>query len=247
MSARFTALASGSSGNACLLQAGGFGLLIDCGMDTPQSFAALEAGVQGIGITWTDIRIIVLTHMHPDHIGLSSRVRKLSGATVLMHEIEAEHLDSLEDEGQRLPYLHAAYNRGGVPAEMQSKMDAHFTFLRKNLHDIRADRLVRDGEQIASAIGALHVVCTPGHSPGHVVFLYRDQPMIVFGGDVLFRGGVGRFDFPNSNGPLLFEGIRTKLLTLPPNTVIYPGHGPTTTVGQEKQFNPFVGNSVASG
>jgi hydroxyacylglutathione hydrolase len=68
--------------------------------------------------------------------------------------------------------------------------------------------------------------------------------VIVLGGDVLFRGGVGRFDFPNGNGSLLFEGIRTKLLTLPPDTVIYPGHGPTTTVGHEKQSNPFVGEKA---
>ncbi len=110
-----------------------------------------------------------------------------------------------------------------------------------------ADRRLKEGDVVEHAGIRLEVLDVPGHSPGHVVFLYRNQPMIVFGGDVLFRGGVGRFDFPNSNGPLLFEGIRNKMLTLPPDTVIYPGHGPTTTVGQEKQFNPFVGNSVASG
>jgi hydroxyacylglutathione hydrolase len=106
-----------------------------------------------------------------------------------------------------------------------------------------ADQLLKEGEVVEQAGIRLEVLDIPGHSPGHVVFLYREQPMIVFGGDVLFRGGVGRVDFPNSNGPLLFEGIRNKLLTLPPDTVIYPGHGPTTTVGQEKQFNPVVGNA----
>jgi glyoxylase-like metal-dependent hydrolase (beta-lactamase superfamily II) len=109
-------------------------LLIDCGLNTPQSFAALEAGLRNAGAAWSDIRVIVLTHMHPDHMGLTSRVRELSGATVLMHETEAEHLDSLEDEGARLPYLHAAYNRGGVPADLQLKMDHHFASMRKNLH-----------------------------------------------------------------------------------------------------------------
>jgi glyoxylase-like metal-dependent hydrolase (beta-lactamase superfamily II) len=106
-----------------------------------------------------------------------------------------------------------------------------------------ADQLLKEGDVVEQAGIRLEVLDIPGHSPGHVVFLYRDQPMIVFGGDVLFRGGVGRFDFPNSNGPLLFEGIRNKLLTLPPDTVIYPGHGPTTTIGQEKRFNPFVGGA----
>jgi hydroxyacylglutathione hydrolase len=107
-----------------------------------------------------------------------------------------------------------------------------------------ADRLLKEGDRIDFAGIGLEVLDVPGHSPGHIVFVYRDQPVIVLGGDVLFRGGVGRFDFPNSNGPLLFEGIRTKLLTLPPDTVIYPGHGPTTTVGHEKQFNPFVGEKA---
>ena len=111
----------------------------------------------------------------------------------------------------------------------------------------KADRLLKEGDTLDFAGIPLEVLDIPGHSPGHVVFLYRDQPMIVLGGDVLFRGGVGRFDFPNSNGPLLFEGIRSKLLTLPPDTVIYPGHGPTTTIGHEKQFNPFVSGAGTGG
>src|SRR5262249_6381944 len=98
-----------------------------------------------------------------------------------------------------------------------------------------ADQLLKEGDVVEHAGIRLEVLDVPGHSPGHVVFLSRAEPMVLFGG-----GGV-RFDLPNSNGSLLFEGSRGKLLTLPPDTVIYPGHGPTTTVGQEKQFNPFVG------
>jgi glyoxylase-like metal-dependent hydrolase (beta-lactamase superfamily II) len=105
-----------------------------------------------------------------------------------------------------------------------------------------ADQSLKEGDVVDFAGIRLEVLDVPGHSPGHVVFVYRVQPMVILGGDVLFRGGVGRYDFPNSNGPLLFEGIRTKLLTLPPDTIIYPGHGPTTTIGQEKQHNPFVGD-----
>src|SRR2546422_140943 len=85
----------------------------------------------------------------------------------------------------------------------------------------------------------LAVLDVPGHSPGHVAYLYRNTPCVVFGGDVLFRGGIGRYDLPNSSGPLLFQGIRDKLFTLPPDTVVYPGHGPATTVGNERQSNPF--------
>jgi glyoxylase-like metal-dependent hydrolase (beta-lactamase superfamily II) len=157
-------------------------LLIDCGMDTPRSLAALEAGLREIGIGWRDLRIVLLTHMHPDHIGLSRRIRELSGAEFLMHEAEAEHLDSLEDEGRRLPYLHAAYTRGGVPEDMQSRMDEAFSFLRQSLHSVRPDRLLKGGEQIRSAIGELTVVSTPGHSPGHVC-VYARESKVLFSGD----------------------------------------------------------------
>jgi len=107
-----------------------------------------------------------------------------------------------------------------------------------------ADSLVHEGDAIAFAGIRFEVLDVPGHSPGHVVFLYRGQPYLVFGGDVLFRGSIGRYDLPNSNGRALLEGIRTKLFTLPPDTVVYPGHGPATTIGFERRSNPFVGDDV---
>ena len=103
-----------------------------------------------------------------------------------------------------------------------------------------ADRLVREGESLDYAGIPLEVIDVPGHSPGHVVFLFRAVPILVFGGDVLFRGSIGRYDFPGSNGPLLFDGIRRKLYTMPPDTVVYPGHGPVTTVGHEKRTNRYL-------
>jgi glyoxylase-like metal-dependent hydrolase (beta-lactamase superfamily II) len=104
-----------------------------------------------------------------------------------------------------------------------------------------ADRLVREGDVLDFAGIRLEVLDVPGHSPGHVVYIYRAQPSLIFGGDVLFRGSIGRFDFPGSDGKLLVWGIREKLLILPPDTVVYPGHGPATTIGHEKRTNPFVG------
>jgi hydroxyacylglutathione hydrolase len=104
-----------------------------------------------------------------------------------------------------------------------------------------ADQLINEGDILEFAGIRLEVLDIPGHSAGHVVFVFRNTPCLVFGGDVLFRGSIGRYDFPGSNGPLLLEGIRTKLFALPPDTVVYPGHGPVTTIGQEKRSNPFVG------
>src|SRR5207245_6545164 len=89
-----------------------------------------------------------------------------------------------------------------------------------------ADRLIQEGDVVEAAGIRLEVLDVPGHSPGHIVYVYHDTPCLVFGGDVLFRESIGRCDFPNSNGRLLLEGIRTKLFSLPPDTVIYPGHGP---------------------
>jgi glyoxylase-like metal-dependent hydrolase (beta-lactamase superfamily II) len=87
---------------------------------------------------------------------------------------------------------------------------------------------------------SLEVLEIPGHSPGHVVFIHRDQPCQVFGGDILFRGSIGRSDFPGGDGDRLVEGICTKLFTLPGDTVIYPGHGPVTRIDYERRTNPFV-------
>lgn len=104
-----------------------------------------------------------------------------------------------------------------------------------------ADVLVREGDQYSAAGLELDVLECPGHSIGHVVFLWRGQtPWIVFGGDVLFQQGIGRTDFPDGSFEMLARAIRTKLYTLPDDTVVLPGHGGTTTIGVEKRSNPFV-------
>ena len=108
-----------------------------------------------------------------------------------------------------------------------------------------ADRTVREGEVLDLAGIKWTVLDTPGHSRGHVVFVAKElSPMIVLGGDVLFRGSVGRTDFPGGSFEQLARGIREKLWVLPADTVVYPGHGPVTTVGHEKRTNPYVGDGA---
>ena len=102
-----------------------------------------------------------------------------------------------------------------------------------------ADRTVGEGDVIEAAGLRLEVLDIPGHSPGHVVFVFREGPA-VFGGDVLFAGSIGRTDFPGGDSDLLLAGIRAKLWPLPDETPVYPGHGPATTVGEEKRSNPFL-------
>jgi glyoxylase-like metal-dependent hydrolase (beta-lactamase superfamily II) len=109
-----------------------------------------------------------------------------------------------------------------------------------------ADRLVGEGERLEVAGFAFLVREVPGHSPGSVVYI-ADQfdPPIVFGGDVLFAGSIGRTDF-GGDFPLLRSGIREKLFILPDATRVYPGHGPATTIGAERRTNPFVGDHASS-
>jgi glyoxylase-like metal-dependent hydrolase (beta-lactamase superfamily II) len=103
-----------------------------------------------------------------------------------------------------------------------------------------ADRMLRDGDKVELAGLELEVLEIPGHSPGHVVFVWRGDPIVVIGGDVLFRGSIGRTDFPGGSYERLKSGIHAKLWPLADNTVVYPGHGPATTIGHEKRTNPFL-------
>lgn len=103
-----------------------------------------------------------------------------------------------------------------------------------------ADRLLTDGETLTVAGVPMEVREIPGHSPGHVVFVIHEAKMVL-GGDVLFAGSVGRTDFPGGSFPQLRAGIHAKLWPLPDETTVFPGHGPTTTIGEEKRTNPYVG------
>jgi hydroxyacylglutathione hydrolase len=85
----------------------------------------------------------------------------------------------------------------------------------------------------------LHVLHTPGHTPGHVAF-HEPAQQVVFDGDVLFAGGIGRTDLPGGNTKQLMDSIHTKLLVLPDETTVYSGHGPVTTIGRERRYNPFL-------
>jgi hydroxyacylglutathione hydrolase len=104
-----------------------------------------------------------------------------------------------------------------------------------------ADYLVEDGEIYSAAGLAFEIRAVPGHSKGHVVYLWKGgKPWVVFGGDVLFEGSIGRFDFPDGDLEQLLTAIRTKLLVLPDDTIVLPGHGRATTIGQERKCNPYL-------
>jgi glyoxylase-like metal-dependent hydrolase (beta-lactamase superfamily II) len=110
------------------------------------------------------------------------------------------------------------------------------------LYSPAGDVLVGEGDVYSAAGLDLTVREIPGHSTGHIVFVWHSgKPAVVFGGDVLFAGSIGRTDFPGCSFEQLAKGIWSKLFTLPDDTQVLPGHGPPTTIGQEKRTNPFVG------
>ncbi len=159
------------------------------------------------------IRSIVLTHGHIDHIGALKEVKEATGAEVAIHTDEAKSLQK-----QPLSTLLGLSYPTPLPA----------------------DRLLKDGDSMD--IGGLHflVLHTPGHSPGCICLLEQG---VVFSGDTLFNYGIGRADLPGSNYSQLMNSIHTKLMTLPDNTAVFPGHGPDTTIGAERSSNPFLQNS----
>jgi glyoxylase-like metal-dependent hydrolase (beta-lactamase superfamily II) len=153
------------------------------------------------------------THCHLDHIFGNKFIYKTYGLTLWLNKLEKPVLEYGPASGQlwQMPF---------------DNYDAELNFLDEG------DTIRLDDDQ-------LEVLFTPGHSPGHVSFYSRENKFVV-SGDVLFEGSVGRTDLPGGDFNILQESIRTKLYTLPAETIVYPGHGDTTTIGLEMKTNPFV-------
>lgn len=156
------------------------------------------------------IKYIVNTHGHIDHIAANRPVKEGTGAQLAIHQDDAEWL--VTDQG--------AYAR----------------MLGVSSPGPAADVLLEEGDEIAIGNERLQVIHTPGHSLGGIS-LVGDG--VVFCGDTLFAMGVGRVDLPGGSWETLLNTIKTRLFTMPDDTVAYTGHGPETTIGREKQFNPW--------
>lgn len=157
------------------------------------------------------VETIFLTHGHVDHIGGVEWVKSWTGAPVVIHEGDSRYLTSPALNGSAM-----------WPPEVIAP---------------KADRLIRGGETITLGTLSFKVLHTPGHTPGGVS-LYT--PGHVIAGDTLFAGSIGRTDLVGGNHAQLIRAIKEKLLPLPDDTVVYPGHGETTTIGDEKEYNPFL-------
>lgn len=156
---------------------------------------------------------ILLTHTHFDHVGAVAPIAKATGAEVWVPEIEKP---VLADIMSFVPWP------GFGPFE---SWDAEHT--------------VSGGERLELAGFEIDVIATPGHSPGHVTFSIADE-QVIFSGDVLFQGSVGRVDLPGGDGPTLMESLRLLVDSLPEDTTVYPGHMGVTTLAAERATNPFL-------
>jgi len=166
-----------------------------------------------------EIDAILLTHTHFDHIGAVAALARATGAPVYCPEIERDVLANVNDY-VRLP--------GFGPFETYE-----------------ADHTVAGGETLELAGLTIDVRFTPGHSPGHVTYSVRGEDLL-FSGDVLFQGSVGRVDLPGGDWPTLLASIESLMTEFPPDTVVYPGHMGITTLGQERATNPFLRELTSS-
>lgn len=163
---------------------------------------------------------VLNTHGHSDHIGGNGAIKS------------------------RWPECPLVIGSGDAPKLTDPALNLSAAF-GLELRSPPADTTVEDGQTYSAAGFALHVLSIPGHSAGHVAFLWKEHdPQLVFVGDIIFAGSIGRTDFPDGDFAQLVDGIHQKLFTLPDETILLPGHGPPTTVGQEKHSNPFVGNQA---
>lgn len=200
----------GSMGVCCYLvgcEETGKAAVIDPGGGEERILAAANAA--GLAIEY-----IINTHGHPDHDCGNGKLKKATGASIILHEDDAEFFGRAETRQY--------FSMLGLPASPP------------------ADRRVKDGDVIEVGKLTLRVIHTPGHTPGGICLYMAPH---LFTGDTLFVGGVGRTDFPGGDTATLIKAIRTKLLVLPGETIVWPGHGyggDSSTIETEARSNPFL-------
>lgn len=189
------------------------------GCTTTQKAGVIDPSWNGRGIAkrveaegWT-VDQILLTHAHFDHVGGLAELKSLTGAPIYIHPEAVPMLGMAEAAGR-------AWGFGIEPPPP-------------------ADELLADQQVIKIGELDLLVLYTPGHAPGHVCF-YLEKQGVLFDGDVLFQGSIGRTDLPGGDYNQLMRSIREKLLALPDDTVVLSGHGGSTTIGEERRWNPFL-------
>ena len=160
------------------------------------------------------VKYIIATHAHIDHVGGLSKLQELTRAPALMHEADWPLYQNLAAQAAWL---------GVEPPGLAE-----------------VSRFLREGDGLRWGSLSLEVLHTPGHSPGSLALYVTGENAGIFAGDTLFQGGVGRWDLWGGSEEQLLRSIREKLLPVPDKTPVFPGHGPSTTIGRERESNPFL-------
>ncbi len=185
------------------------GVIIDPGCGSNLEQEGLLQSIKDEGIELTHL---LNTHCHLDHIAGNYFINKEFGLGVTMHKLDLPTLEMAPRSAEMY----------GIPFTPSPEPEF----------------FIEEGDTIEFGNSILDVLFVPGHAPGHVVFYNKEQNILI-GGDTVFQRSIGRTDLPGGNHETLITSIREKIFTLPENTVIFPGHGPSTTVGEEKAENPF--------
>jgi hydroxyacylglutathione hydrolase len=185
--------------------------------------------------------LVIDPGLEPEKILTHLNVHRLDPAAILNTHGHSDHIAGnaiLKERWPRCPLVIGTLD-APMLTDPQRNLSSVFGF---DLVSPAADVTVDDGAIYSAAGVDLEVLLIPGHTVGHVAYAWKDRrPYIVFVGDIIFAGSVGRTDFPGGDFEQLRDGIHRKLFTLPDDTLLLPGHGGPTTVGQEKRSNPFVG------